>query len=182
MSSLPPGMLLILGSLLGPLLPGRLRSAWFVLLPLLSWLHLGLAIPEGTTTSFAWMQLPLVPIRADRLSLVWGHVFHLAAVLAAIYALYRDDLLSSVMGAMYAGSAIAAVFAGDLLTLFLFWELTAITSAFLVWAGGTSAARTAGMRYLLIQVASGVSLFSGAILTSAIPASCSLAVSTSLAC
>jgi multicomponent Na+:H+ antiporter subunit D len=65
---------------------------------------------------------------------------------------------------MYVGSAIGAVFAGDLITLFIYWELTAVTSVFLVWAGGTEHAFKAGMRYLIIQVGSGVILLAGVIL------------------
>jgi multicomponent Na+:H+ antiporter subunit D len=53
------------------------------------------------------------------------------------------------------------VFAGDLLTLFVYWELTAISSVFLVWARRTERSYRAGMRYLVIQVASGVLLLAG---------------------
>ena len=64
---------------------------------------------------------------------------------------------------IYAGSAIGAVYAGDLLTLFVFWELTAISSVFLIWASHTEAAYRSGMRYLIIQVGSGVLLLAGAL-------------------
>jgi multicomponent Na+:H+ antiporter subunit D len=64
---------------------------------------------------------------------------------------------------MYAGAAIAALFAGDLITLFVYWELTAITSLFQIWAQRTERAFRAGLRYLIIQVGSGVLLLSGAI-------------------
>ena len=71
---------------------------------------------------------------------------------------------------MYAGSAIAATFAGDLVTLFVFWELTALSSVFLIWQRGVldkmRAERTyrVGMRYLIIQVGSGVLLLTGTLL------------------
>jgi len=64
----------------------------------------------------------------------------------------------------YAGSAIGGVFAGDLLTLFLYWELTAVTSVFLIWARRTEGAFHTGIRYLLIQVLSGVLLLMGLLL------------------
>ncbi|MGH8742576.1 MAG: proton-conducting transporter membrane subunit, partial [Burkholderiales bacterium] len=64
---------------------------------------------------------------------------------------------------VYAGSALGAVFAGDLLTLFVFWELSAVASALVVWAGGARA-YGAGMRYLLVQLASGMLLAAGAAL------------------
>lgn len=162
MNSLPPGLILIVGSLLAIPLRGRWRAGWLIALPLLSWAHLVFGVSAGST-SWTFMQIDLMPVRVDRLGLVWGHVFHLAAVLSAIYAMHRDDLLSSLMGAMYAGAAIAAVFAGDLLTLFVFWELTAITSVFLIWAGNGPGSYGAGMRYLLMHVGSGVLLFAGAV-------------------
>ena len=62
------------------------------------------------------------------------------------------------------GAAIAAVFAGDLISLFVFWELTAISSVFLIWASRNEDSLQCGVRYLIIQVASGVILLAGALL------------------
>ena len=92
------------------------------------------------------------------------YIFHLAAFISALYAWHVRDSLQHVSGADYAGTAIGAVFAGDLITLFVFWELTAITSVFLVWASRTEASYRAGMRYIIIQVGSGVILLSGVLL------------------
>ena len=64
-------------------------------------------------------------------------------------------------GLIYAGSALGAVFAGDLVTLFIFWEGIAIASVFLIWASRTERAYRAGMRYIIIQVGSGVLLLAG---------------------
>jgi multicomponent Na+:H+ antiporter subunit D len=94
---------------------------------------------------------------------VFGIVFFLAAGLSVLYALQDQDPLQQVAALIYAGSAISAVYAGDLLTLFVFWELTAITSVFLIWARRTERAYRAGMRYLIIQVGSGVLLLAGAL-------------------
>ncbi len=163
MNNLPPGLLLILGSGLACLLPRGWRSLAWCALPLVSLIHMLVFVPEGTVTHWTVLDLSLIPIRADRLSAVWGVIFHIAAWLGALYGLHRRDRLELTMGLMYAGAAIASVYAGDLLTLFLFWELTAITSVFLVWAGRSIRGYYAGMRYLLIQVASGVLLLAGAI-------------------
>lgn len=65
------------------------------------------------------------------------------------------------MALAYAGAAVSASFAGDLMTLFIFWELTAITSVFLILQAGTRAAYFASMRYLVIQILSGVILLDG---------------------
>ena len=80
--------------------------------------------------------------------------------------------LQHVAAMLYAGSALGAVFAGDMITLFVYWELTAIASVFLIWAdpvhlpeGERAAQRErsyrAGLRYLIIQVLSGVILLAG---------------------
>jgi multicomponent Na+:H+ antiporter subunit D len=88
--------------------------------------------------------------------------FLIAGVLNGIYSLHIKDKLQDAAGLIYSGAAVAAVFAGDLLTLFLFWELTAIASVFLIWATPTQAAYKAGLRYISIQILSGVLLLAGA--------------------
>ena len=173
MSSLPPGVLLIVGALLFPALRGRLRQAWLLLLPLASFAHL-LSLGE-VTQQLEIFDYTLTPVRIDGLSLVWGYIFHLAAFLSAIFALHLKDSWQHAAAMAYAGSAIGGVFAGDLITLFIYWEATALTSVFLIWARhdhlkGRARERQAersyraGMRYLLVQVGSGVILLAGIIL------------------
>lgn len=106
--------------------------------------------------------LTLETFRYDAVSRVFGLVFLIAAGLNVIYGLHERSPAQDGMALAYAGAAIGAVFAGDFVTLFVFWELTAITSAFLVWGTGTPAAINAGIRYLAIQVASGVLVLAGA--------------------
>jgi len=163
MSSLPPGTLLIIGALAVPLLKGHLRSAWMLLLPVLSFAHMQ-GLPADHITSMPLFDMVLNPVRVDSLSLVWGIVFHIAALLSVIYALHLKDWVQLTAGLMYSGAAIGAAFAGDLITLFVYWELTAITSVFLIWARKTERAYKVGLRYLLIQVGSGVILLAGVIL------------------
>jgi multicomponent Na+:H+ antiporter subunit D len=98
-----------------------------------------------------------------KLSLLFAYLFHLACFICLIYALHVKDRVQIVAGLLYAGSAVGAVFAGDFITLFIFWELLAVTSAFLVFARRTQASKLAGIRYLIIQVLSGVLLLIGAI-------------------
>ena len=102
--------------------------------------------------------------RFDPLSRVWGVIFILATFINAIYALHERSRASDASTLLYSGAGIGAVFAGDLLTLFFFWELTALASVFLIWAAGTPAAFRAGLRYLVIQVLSGVLLLAGAVM------------------
>jgi multicomponent Na+:H+ antiporter subunit D len=160
---LPPGFVMILGGMLIPLLRGRAQAVATALLPALSFVHL-LALEPGTMHSLELFGYQLTLVRVDKLSLVFGYVFHIAAFLGGVYALHVRDGVQHCSATLYVGTAIAAIFAGDLITLFIYWELTAVTSVFLIWAGRSEHAFRAGMRYLIIQVGSGVVLLAGVIL------------------
>lgn len=163
MTELPPGMLLMLGALLLAPLRGRSLQLGLVGLPILSLLHL-ISLPSDHLVRLDLFGYRLTPVRVDKLSLVWGYVYHIAAILSAVYALHVKDRVQHVSAMIYAGSAIAAAFAGDLVTLFVFWELTAISSVFLIWAARKKGSYRAGARYLVVQVGSGVLLLAGVLL------------------
>ncbi len=160
---IPPGLLLIGGALLIPLVPGRLRQAYMLLLPLVGLWSIANAT-EGLYYAHTFFSYEMQHVRFDGLSLIFGYIFHIAAALSVVYAWHNKDAVEQVAGLAYAGSAIGAVFAGDLITLFVYWEAMGVTSVFLIWARRTETAYRAGMRYLIIQIASGVLLLSGAIL------------------
>jgi len=160
---LNPALILIVGALLVPLIPQPARRVYVVLLPLVSMLQL-LLHSHGTYAGMAFFDLTLETFRLDGLSFVFSFVFHIAAVLGVIYAIHDDDPIHPTAGLVYAGAAIGAALAGDLLTLFVYWELTAVSSVFLIWARRTESAFNAGMRYLLVQVGSGVILLAGLIM------------------
>jgi multicomponent Na+:H+ antiporter subunit D len=163
MNSLPPGFILLFGALLLPLVPSLARKIGLVALPVLSFAHLWM-MPEGHTTTLELFNYTLTPIRVDKLSLVWGYVFHIAAFVTAIYSIHVKSATQHTSALMYAGAAIMAAFAGDFITLFVAWELTAITSVFLIWCNQTETAYKTGMRYLMIQVGSGVILLAGVLM------------------
>ena len=162
MNSLPPGCIILIGALFVPFLRGWGRSMYMLALPLVSLLHL-YALPHGEYGQLVFFDYTLTLIRIDALSFVFGTIFHIAAFLGGIYALHVKDPVQHVAGLLYVGSAIGAVFAGDLISLFVYWELTAVSSVFLIWARRTERSYRAGMRYLLVQVSSGLLLLAGAI-------------------
>ncbi len=163
-AELPPSLILIVGAFLVPLLPqGYLRNAYMLALPILGGLQL-IGLEHGIAGQVEIFDLTLILLRVDSLSFIFGLIFHLTVVLNVIYALHVRDTLQQVSGLVYAGAAVGAVFAGDLVTLFIFWELTAISSVFLIWASRNGRAFHAGMRYLTIQVGSGVLLLAGLVL------------------
>lgn len=156
----PPALILMIGSLLIPVLRGRLQSAYMLLLPIAGLAHL-IGLTPGEYWKIGVFDYSMTLVRIDGLSLVFGYVFHIAALLSVIYALHVKDNTQHVAGLFYAGSAVGALFAGDLITLFVFWELTAISSVFLIWSRRTDRAYAAGMRYLIVQVCSGMILLAG---------------------
>ena len=129
MTSLPPGLLLIIGGLLVPLVQGRARAALMLAVPVLGFLQLT-QLDHGSFHSFEFFTYTLVQTRVDKLSLVFGYIFYIATFLSVVYALHVKDTLQQINGLIYPGAAIGAVFAGDLITLFIYWELTAISSVF----------------------------------------------------
>ena len=158
--TLPPFLPLLIGALLALLLRGQLRNVIMVLTPLVGALNLA-GLDYGIFWSLEFMGYELQPVRIDKLSLMFGYLFHIASFIAIIYALHVKDSIQHVASLAYAASAVGAVFAGDLLTLFIFWELLALTSVFLIWARRTKKAYSSGIRYLIIQVSSGVILLAG---------------------
>ncbi|MEJ8571333.1 Na(+)/H(+) antiporter subunit D [Microbaculum marinum] len=156
-----PGLILILGALVVPLLRGIARSVFMLALPVVAFLYL-LWLPNGAYGGLSIFDLDLTTIRVDGLSRMFGYVFLIAAFLGVVFALHLKDTVQHVAGLFYPGAAVAAIFAGDLVTLFVFWELTAMASVFLIWASRNENAIKTGIRYLVIHVGSGVLLLAGA--------------------
>jgi multicomponent Na+:H+ antiporter subunit D len=166
-TDVPPFVVFFAGALLVALTRGTVRKAVLLLVPVLGGLVL-LGVDPDATFETSLLGYDLVPFRVDRLSLLFGYLFCLAAFLGNLYALHlgKDDRpgLQHTSAMVYAGSALGAVFAGDLISLFVFWELLAVSSVPLVWASGTESSLRAGTRYLVIHVLSGVLLLSGALM------------------
>ncbi|MFP6748786.1 MAG: Na(+)/H(+) antiporter subunit D [Alphaproteobacteria bacterium] len=156
----PPGLLLIGGAFLAPFIKGNLRSIFMLALPLLGIWQLTMLEPGtfGAMSAFGFEQ---THVRIDKLSLLFGYIFYIAAALGILFAWHRDDRLEQATALVYVGAAIGAVFAGDLITLFFYWELAAISAVFLIWAGRTNRSGGAGFRSLIIYMLSGILLLTG---------------------
>ena len=165
LGSVPPFLIFFAGALLIPFVRGLPRMALLLLIPILGGANVW-AVQDGFQIQYDLLGYTLTPFRADRLSLLFGYLFHLAAFIAITYSLHLkredSDTVQHVAGLIYAGSALGAVFAGDFITLFVFWELLAISSVFLIWTRRTPESLRAGMRYLIVHVVSGVTLLAGA--------------------
>lgn len=160
---LSPGIFQMLAALLVPLFIGQWRNLYMAAIPIVAfWWTLGLS--PGDSLIVDVFDLSLIVMRVDNLSLMFAYIFEIATLISIIYAWHIRDTIQQVSGLIYSGAAIAAVFAGDLVTLFVMWELTALASVFLIWARRDGPSFRAGMRYLVIQVGSGVLLLAGSII------------------
>jgi multicomponent Na+:H+ antiporter subunit D len=160
---LHPAVILIPGAFLIPFLRGWLRKAYIVALPTAALMAVAY-MTAGNHWTVHFIGYDLVFGRADKLSIVFGWVFTIAAIISAIYALHVDDDGQHVSAFLYVGGSLGVVFAGDYFTLFIFWELMAFASAYLVFAKREDQASKAGFRYILVHTAGGVILLGGIIL------------------
>lgn len=164
LSTTNPGFIVIIAGMIAYVArPGIIRAVVTIGGPLLALLTLMLHQSQGEPlATLQMLDLTLVLYQVERVSVVFGLAFLIAALVNSIYALHARDPLQDSMALIYAGAAIAATFAGDLMTVFVFWEVTAISSVFLILQSGTREAYKASMRYLGVQILSGVLLLMGA--------------------
>ncbi len=163
--TVPPSVLFFAGALLLVLARRSkgLKRLVLLVVPLAGAVNL-LSLDAGSYFTWQVQGFELVQLRVDRLSMLFGLLFHLGALIGALYAFKVRDTSEHVAAFAYAGSALGAVFAGDLISLFFYWEGMAVASAFLVWAGRTEESNGAGLRYLALHLLSGLLLLAGAIL------------------
>jgi multicomponent Na+:H+ antiporter subunit D len=143
-----------------PLLKGVWRSAFVILVPLVAF-TIVLGLEPGMHGVIDVHGLQLVFGRVDKLALVFANVFTLMAVIGAIYGLHVKEPWQQVASMGYVGSALGCVFAGDFLTLFLFWEGLMVFSTALVFLRRTEQSTRAGYRYFLVHVTGGLLLLGG---------------------
>ena len=162
---LHPAVILFAGGLLLRLVPARLRTGYLLLVPILAFVRT-LALTKGVFGEVQFLEWKLVFGRVDGLSNVFGYIMSLMCILGTLYGLHVKDNAQHLTAWVYAGSAMGAIYAGDFLTLFLFWELMAFSSVFLIWFRRRPGSPAAGLRYLLVHVAGGLALLAGIILHS----------------
>lgn len=160
---LHPGILLIIGALLVPVLKGNAKKAYLVLLPAVAFVNCAL-MTSGTYGVTEFMGYTLTFGRVDKLSLLFSYVFAIMGIIGMIYALHVKDDLQHIAALIYMGSALGVTFAGDFFVLFIFWEFMAFSSVFLVWAERSKESLAAGFRYLLVHIFGGLCLLGGIII------------------
>jgi len=161
-SAMPPGLILVFGALLLPLFGARVRGFLVLGLPLLT-LALIWQVPDSVSLRIPFLEYELDPVSGDGLSRLFATIFAIMAFAGGLFALNHARVVELVAALISAGSAIGVSFAGDLITLVVFWELLALSSALLVWSAMTEQSYRAGMRYLVIHLLGGVVLMVGII-------------------
>ena len=156
---MPPALILIVGGFLLLGLKGSGRKAAALALPLVALAAVWLA-PDGVSASWRFLDYMVEPLQADRLSRLFGTVFSIMAFAGALFSLNQESRIELPAAFVYAGGALGVVFAGDLMTLFVFWELMALASTAVIWAAGERAA-PAALRYVLMHLLGGVLLMAG---------------------
>lgn len=158
-AAIPPGFLLMAAGLLLLMLRGAARNLLLLAAPVvvLIWIWI---LPEGGGQSFVWLGLELMPVRVDELSRLFATVFAIVTFAGGLFALRQERTVELASALIYAGASLGVVFAGDLITLFVFWETMALASTLVVLSGGAGA-RAAAQRYIVIHLFGGVLLMAG---------------------
>ncbi len=156
-----PAFLMIIGALVVPLTKGTVRKALMVAFPLAAFLIVAFSMTSGVYGSVHYLGFDIITGRVDKLSLVFLHVFTLMAVIGAIYSLHVEDPVQHSAGFFYVAGSLGVTLAGDYLTVFIFWEMMAFSSTFLVWARRRKESTQAGFRYLIMHTAGGLVLLAG---------------------
>jgi multicomponent Na+:H+ antiporter subunit D len=158
-----PALLFFLGAASLPFVPERYRKGWLLFVPSLAFVRT-MFLTSGTFGEVQFLDWTLTFGRVDRLSLVFGYIMALMAVIGTLYGLHVKRIGEHIAAWTYVGGSLGAIYAGDLLTLFLFWELMAVSSVFLIWFRGRPESLWVGYRYLLVHMAGGVILLAGILL------------------
>jgi multicomponent Na+:H+ antiporter subunit D len=160
---LHPSLLLLAGAALLPLVPRPAKKAWLLIVPLLVFARTTMLEP-GNHGAVRFLDWTLVFGRVDGLSQVFGYIMALMCGVGTLYGLHVRDDSEHIAAWTYVAGSLGAIYAGDYLTLFLFWELMALSSVFLVWFRRRAGSNAVGLRYFLVHMAGGVSLLAGIVL------------------
>jgi len=163
MNDFPPAAILIIGALLVPFFKGKAKNWYVILLPAAAF-YLISQLKAGSSWQFHFFGFDLTFMRVDKLSKVFGYIFTMNAVAAFVYAFYLKNSSQHMAALFYIGSSLGVVFAGDLVSLYFFWEVMAVASTFLILSRRTEKAQAAGMRYILVHIFGGLCLLAGIVM------------------
>jgi len=154
---LPPALIMVAGAVLIGIARGHWRSLLVLGTPLVA-LWAVWQVPDGVVATITFLDYPIEPLEGSPLRRLFATIFALMAFGGGLYAFRQAKWYELSAAFIYAAGAIGVSFAGDLITLFVYWELMALFSTVVVWCGGTPGARAAGIRYAIMHLLGGVIL------------------------
>ena len=163
-NSIHPGLILILSGIVIMLVPEKLRKVLMIAGPVIA------AFAAWSLNQASCLCLEIVPkitlqlLHVDSLTKMFLVIFSAASLIGAVYALSSKNRFETGLEAIYAGSSMGAVLAGDWITLIIFWEIMAVSSWLIVTSAGTERASKAGFRYLMVHLLGGNLLLAGIIM------------------
>jgi multicomponent Na+:H+ antiporter subunit D len=157
---IPPAFLYILGALFIPFFKGRLKPLYLLSVSVIAFINL-FFMEAGTSWVHPFLNYDWIFLKVDRLSLIVGYVFILIGFLATLYSLHVKEDGQHAAGFLYIGSSLGVIFAGDYFSLFIFWEIMAVSGVLLIWYHREKESLDAGFRYLLMHIFGGSSLLIG---------------------
>ena len=160
---LHPSVFYILGGLFIPFLKGRVKQGYMFFVSLLAFFAV-VNLPYGTYGVYEFLSWELTFLEVDKLSKVFAYIFTIMGVIGVIYSIHVKNDGEHFSAFYYVGGSLGVTFAGDFLTLFLFWEMMAFSSVFLIWFRKSKSSLDSGFRYLLWHVAGGLILLAGIML------------------
>lgn len=152
-----PGIILLIGGL-GSLLARKKYKFFIALISGLAALVIIPTLNPGAYWSFSYLDFELLLFRVDGPAQIMGVVLTLAALGALLFARLSAGSKFYLLAPLYAGSSLMVVFAGDLLTFFVFWELMTISSFFLILNSRQRRTKITGIYYFLMHMVGGLSL------------------------
>ncbi|MEJ2690597.1 MAG: Na(+)/H(+) antiporter subunit D [Deltaproteobacteria bacterium] len=157
-----PAAIIAIGALLLPFIPQAIKKWYLLLVPILAFLDVhSMAGHYGTYGQIHFLDWTLTFGRVDRLSNVFGYIMTLMCIIGSLYALHVPEKGQHMSSWLYVAGSLGVIYCADFLTLFVFWELMAFASAFLVWYRRRPQSQWAGFRYLLVHTTGGLILLAG---------------------
>jgi multicomponent Na+:H+ antiporter subunit D len=160
LETLPPALILMLGAALIGALRGGARAAVVLVLPLVT-LWAIWQVPDGVVATTDFVGLVIEPVEGSAVRRLFATIFALMAFAGGLFSFRQARWQELAAATFYAAAAIGVCFAGDLVSLFIWWELMAIGSTVVVWCGDRAASRAAGQRYALMHLTGGALLMAG---------------------
>ena len=163
-SAVPPAFIYLIGAIVLPFIKVRkIQQTVALLIPVAAFINM-IQLPQGIHWVYPFLDYQIILGRVDKLSMVFGYVFVIISFISMVYAIHIKETGQHVAAYIYVGSSLGVVYAGDLFSLLVFWELMAAASVFLIWYRKTKKSLDAGFRYILVHITGGAILMAGIII------------------